>query len=418
MADFDKKNKLEGEHVIAQQKYMNAIFNDFIDKDIKRSLEERVLFGLNNIDVDVNLSQKLERDNRSSFLKSKLKKFLHFAKIMDLPIVRMVSHSHTMRNFAKFCYENNKKIIEKLENTVDKQNAWSMFLETNDTTFIVSRHGYSVANFLKHSKGTVAMIKEQDPSLALWGILTSIYRSDELHQEELNYLKDKPELHNPKYIHVSILLRTWMTAVCLYLSHVNGNSFTLVVSPYLKEDGITNDNQPLKVESQLVIFAAFFDYLGFLNDSISSREESRDSETFLGKIKLQLHKIVGFVSNSNNQIVIKHLSSNYKLKYSSKGYVFVLVEEKPLNMKIYNGVCKPNSISLKKLKVDCEFFASAYKNTCVIDGKKMPTETSLFNNNCNDTHKGGARMKETRTIKKTRKTKKPRKIKKTGKTRK
>jgi hypothetical protein len=402
MVDFDRKNKLEGIHVIAQQKYMNSIFNDFLGKALKITNENNSLFGLANIDNDDNLSHKMQEVNKKSFLKSNLKKFLHFVKLMDLGIVRIVSHSLTMRNFVNFCYENNKKIVEKIDDAADKQNAWSMFLETNNTIFIISRHGYSVANFLKHSKGIIAMFKEPDPSLSLWGILTSLYRSNGLHQEELEYLKDKPELHNPSYIHVSILVRTWMTAVCLYLGHVTGKTFTLIISPYIKEDGLTNDNQPVKMEQQLVIFSAFFDYLGFLNDSMAIRDEARDSDTFLGKIKLQLHKIIGFVSDSNNQVVIKHLDSNYKLTYSSNGYVFVKIDDKPLNIKIYKGVCKPNSSSLKKLKVDCEFFAATYKNKCVLDGKKLPTESFLFTNDCSQEQKGGA-SKQNR---KTRKTKK------------
>ncbi len=396
MADFDKKNKLEGEHVIAQQKYMNSILNDFLGKVTKTGIDTHSLFGLSNIDHDVNLNQKLEEAHNKSFMKSNIKKFIHFTKLMDLNIVRMVSHSQTMRNFAKLCYENNKKNIEKIEKSADKQNSWSMFFQTNNTIFMVSRHGYSVANFLKHAKGLFAMMKEADPSLALWGILTSLYRSDDLHQEEIDYLKDKPTLHNPSYIHVSLLIRTWMTAVCLYLGWVTSDTFTIVVSPYIKEEGITSDNQPLKIEKQLVIFAAFFDYLEFLNVSIAAREESRDSDTFLGKIKLQLHKIIGFISNSNNKVIIKHLSKNYKLSSSSKGYIFIELEEQPLNMKIYKGVCKPHGDSLKKIKVDCEFFASAYKNKCVLDVKKIP-EMHPFENKCGEEHTGGARItKKTR----------------------
>lgn len=403
MADFDTKNKLEGEHVVAQQKYMNTIFDDFLGKDPKNAVDINSLFGLTNIDNDVHLSHKLQEANKKSFLKSNFKKFLHFTKLMDIGVVRIVSHSQTMRGFIKFCYENNKKIIEKIDATADKQNGWSIFLQTNNTVFIISRHGYSIANFLKYSKGIYAMIKESDPSLALWGILTSLYRSNGLHEEEVDYLKDKPELHNPSYIHVSILVRTWMTAVCLYLGHVTNNTFTLIISPYIKEDGITNDNQPSKLEKQLVIFSAFFDYLGFLNSSIAARDESRDAESFLGKIKLQLHKIIGFISDSNKQVIIKHLDSNYKLLYGSKGYIFVRIDEGPLNIKIYNGVCKPTGTSIKKLKVDCEFFASTYKNKCVLEGKKLPSENFLFTNDCIQEQKGGA-------IKKTRKNRKTKKI--------
>jgi hypothetical protein len=84
MVDFDRKNKLEGIHVIAQQKYMNSIFNDFLGKAPKITNENNSLFGLANIDNDVNLSHKMQEVNKKSFLKSNLKKFLHFVKLFTL----------------------------------------------------------------------------------------------------------------------------------------------------------------------------------------------------------------------------------------------------------------------------------------------------------------------------------------------
>ena len=261
-----------------QNKYIESIVNDFLGKDTQTNIETNSVFGSTNIDENVNLSHKLMKANNKSFLKSNFKKFLHFAKLMGVKVVRMVSHSQTMRDFVKFCYENNKQIVDKIDATADSQNAWSMFLKTNNTVFIVSRHAYSVANFLKDSKQPLAMIREPDPSLTLWGILTTIYRSNGLHQEEVEYLKDKPELHNPSHIHVSILIRTWMSAVCLYLGHVTtgplgpsgtpgiGKIFKLIVSPYIKEEGKTKDNTPLQINEQLAKFAGFFDYLVFLSD--------------------------------------------------------------------------------------------------------------------------------------------------------
>ncbi len=395
MTTIEKKNKLEGKTIIAQQKYINQIFNDFTEKDIQLGINEGSLFGLENIDEDFNFDKKLAEENRDYFMKSNLKKFLHFVKLMEIKLVRIVSHSHTMINFIKFCC-NNKIILEKLEDMSSKNNAWTIFLQSSNTKFIISRHGYSVANYLKNSKEKVAMIKEHDPSLSLWGILTLIYRSEGLHQEEVEYLKDTPELHNPSYINVSILIRTWMTAVCLYMGFVTGNKITLVVSPYLKEEGITYDNQPLKVEKQLAIFSSFFDYLSFLYESISVREESKDTNTFLGKIKLQLYKMLKFINNSNNQLVIKHLTGDYKLKYDgSNGYIFVKNGNEPLNIKIFKGVCMPKGNSLKKINLDCEFFASIYQNKCILDGRKLPSEASPFTNKCSNTQNGGSKKKKT-----------------------
>ena len=108
------------------------------------------------------------------------------------------------------------------------------------------RHAFSCANLKKLKTDIVDTHIYKDPNLSLWGILTALNQSRKYH----DYYK--PQLNNNTFVHVSVLFRTWATAICLYLPHippVNGK-LTLIVSPFLRENEWGFDNSPADFDRQ------------------------------------------------------------------------------------------------------------------------------------------------------------------------
>ena len=112
------------------------------------------------------------------------------------------------------------------------------------------RHGYSCANVLVASYNSIDH-SEPDPALTIWGILSCLYQSQTY--------KPKYQIsncENQMYVHTSVLLRTWLTAILLYGPHYN--ELHLIISPFLKEVGDStpswykpNENNPMPLELQM-----------------------------------------------------------------------------------------------------------------------------------------------------------------------
>jgi hypothetical protein len=127
------------------------------------------------------------------------------------------------------------------------------------------RHAYSCANLKKDKTGNYLLTKfqqiwEQDPGLTIWGILTALKQSrSEKYKEYYAAQKDKET-----FVHVSVLFRTWATAICLYLPHISKDGeLTLIVSPFLKEEGTSYeyDNTPFDFDEQISKLRHFYKIL-------------------------------------------------------------------------------------------------------------------------------------------------------------
>jgi hypothetical protein len=104
---------------------------------------------------------------------------------------------------------------------------------------------------------------------------------------------------------VSILVRTWITALCLYLPKIgNNNKFTLVVSPFIKESTAligkigqnTDDNLPISINKQIIIIKNF---LKFLRENISSNS----NQLQLLPQYIQSSKIITDFFDKNNGVL-------------------------------------------------------------------------------------------------------------------
>jgi hypothetical protein len=95
-------------------------------------------------------------------------------------------------------------------------------------SFRITRHGYSCNN-INVSILEKGIFSDSDPSLSIWGII-----------ETFNHGKKNIEYFNSNNIYVSCLVRTWITAILLYIHHINkinSNNKIIILNivPFLKE---------------------------------------------------------------------------------------------------------------------------------------------------------------------------------------
>ena len=196
-----------------------------------------------------------------------------------------------------------KKNLKKKKNNLDKkfkevkkQNVWSFVFDLKNSTnstnstnsnlkkIIFTRHAFSVANLYKErvsthlfglGKYTEFVDKsfwnqqsEKDAKLSLYGIISTIEYSKKF-AEKIKKINETEKIainvSNGCTIIVSCLIRTWMTALCLYLpiiESVNNNvKINLVIGDYIKEDGWTPDNTPEKIDLQIKNITLFLKFL-------------------------------------------------------------------------------------------------------------------------------------------------------------
>ncbi len=325
--------------------------------------------------------QSINKNNEADYKQSSLEKFIFLSRLMQIPCIRVVCHSHTMQQFIK---SNALLLYKEIKDAAKKQNAWTFFLKTGDTNFVITRHGYSIANYIK-DKAAIEYHKfnlyqqhqhnfESDPALSLWGILTSIYRGSILKDEEDRALG----YSEPNYIHVSILIRTWMTAMCLYLPYVMGDTFTLVITPYISESGFTSDNKADKIDIQKKKIIAFFNYLKYLKKTLD--DSTSNNNSFLDIIKQQLQNIYKFITDPIKTIIIKHIFGNFSIICDE----IFSIQDMNLDevIQIRYGVCKPRNQSLKQMETECEHLSSKYNDQSNYQSSSQNHTTELFTNIC------------------------------------
>jgi hypothetical protein len=344
-------------------------------------------YNIPDVDDDLhNLSNvEFTKENNNNFLTSNLEKFLLWFK-QNYPVetnVKVIAHSNTMQKFMeKFNFEKRKATIgtaykkykfrgiSTFEDEILKENVWSIFLNEN---ILITRHANSVANYLQKNlsvsyKDVTKYSTEQDTNLTLYGIFSALIQG-----ELLNNTVNMPNQNEQNInIFVSVLKRTWETAIMLYLpffekSNENENkTITLIVSPFLIEKGAnkTEDNFPADLNVQLTHFIDFLNIIykysldGIIND----------------KIKESLTLFKSFFDNRNH-IMINYIpnSKSYKIgAYGYKGYnknisllqdneltsdLFQTIPPSQLNitsLTIIKGVCKPSGDVLKHMSEYCE----------------------------------------------------------------
>jgi len=379
---------LKNNEKLAKKNYINKI-----NKIVKVSQSKS---NINLKKNSIELSKDYKFNKKKSYIKSNLLNLLTFLCKKNLlnNDIRIVCHSQLMKKFLKhmdiaiinkksscmdsFCKREIKEnYTNNLSKLVDDENLWTLFLQnnrdnnknTNRSTIYnknksfnisISRHGYTYANVLK---GTTAQQYEKDAKLTIYGILTSLIHGNELVDNE----KKEGLISAPNLIYVSVLIRTWMTAICLYLPHLLHNTekiFTLVISPFIKETGKGYpgyDNEPDEIPIQINNIIKFLKYLKSILVVKFSNEIINEN----------LYNINNFFIN-NGVVNIYTTINNYSIYLENNTFKSKVIDNTDFfnAENLDNSNCKKESLT--KLKV--------------FHGKNKPSETNkkLFTRWCEE----------------------------------
>ena len=361
----------------------------------------------------------------------------------------VVGHSIFMKKLYKeeFKKKNNTILDDKFKE-VKQQNVWSYIFDLKNSTnstnsklkkIIFTRHAFSVANLYKERVSTHLLGKytkfvdksfynqqmEKDAKLSLYGIISTIKYSkkfaEKIEKKEIN-------VSNDCTIIVSCLIRTWMTALCLYLpiiKSVNNNlTINLVIGDYIKEDGSTPDNTPEKIDLQIkniTLFLKFLKDYKLMSDVFKNNVNVNikfDTRTVEIKIpvnnKLSVNnnknleyyrlwksdreksdqyknKIIEMISNnkmnSENLNITPNLTPNPELPKKSifkkfKNFTSTKTEPKFVftKLKILTGIKKPTEEELKDISRWLEPFSKKGSNSYSLTGQKKVWRNSKKSN--------------------------------------
>ena len=187
----------------------------------------------------------------------------------------------------------------------------------------VWRHGYSCANVLASSYESI-LHSEPDPSLTIWGFLSCLYQSN-----MYKSIYNKTNCSNKIYVHTSVLLRTWLTAILLYGPH--HKNLNLIISPFLKEKGhndpdwyIHHENNPLDIKSQILLILQSLNSMMRIQNYLNNKRNKHAKllKRYIEKLKkttITLHfpPILPDINNAHNYTIhytkgIRSITIKYK----------------------------------------------------------------------------------------------------------
>ena len=236
--------------------------------------------------------------------------------------------------------------------------------EQNVQTFYVSRHLNSCNNMVDNIKWTNPTYKFSEPPLSMWGVISGLA----LQRNPLGNLKNK--------VYVSCLVRTWMTAIIEYLPHISkkrneGKSINLIVSPYIKEEDLSNKyyvgktidkgNMPINIDEQIKKIQYFFSFLVLIQKYFKQMGSKTTNETNIKlynenivKIQKNLNEILlngnkiniifpSFKNRRNVKITLEYDDSNKKLQtiinelYDDYSYFDKIPKDKEFSLELQEG---------------------------------------------------------------------------------
>lgn len=383
--------RIKNNEELAKEKYINKI-NEIVKVNKSKS-------NINLKKNSIKLSEDYNFDKSKSYRKSNLVDLLTFICKKNLlnGDIRIVCHSQLMKKFLKnmdiainnkksscmgiFC---TKKIKENYTNNlsqlVDDENLWTLFLQhesknendnnknTNRLTIYnknksfnisISRHGYTYANVVK---GTTAQQYEKDAKLTIYGILTALIHGNELVDNEKKEGLDSI----PNLIYVSVLIRTWMTAIILYLPHNSGEIFTLVISPFIKETGKGYpglDNEPDEIPLQINNIISFLEYLKSISEVEFSNPIINENLTNINNFFIKKGVVNIYTTIDNYSIYLEN--NTFKSTVIDNNDFFNsenldnsnCKKESLTKLKVFHGKNKPSKTNKKLFTRWCEPFS-------------------------------------------------------------
>ena len=288
----------------------SVIFKTYFDKYFKNIKNKKDVIPLNVRYIEI---KNLDKFNYSKNYYNHSSNILYLLSYLNtinfIPNnMRIICHSNIMNNLLKHIINNDIKKVENIKN----ENLWSLFMNLKhsmkyDSKINITRHGFSVANLYKEVQKKYFIkngVYEKDAKLSMYGIFSSLLHGDILVSNE----KEMGLTSEPNIIYVSTLIRTWMTAICLYLPQFakkeENSNFTLIISPFIKEECSinfikTDDNEPEKFDIQIKNILYFLHYLLNIYNNYNIKNSSDEI------IKKNLEYIYKYFESENELIIMK-----------------------------------------------------------------------------------------------------------------
>ena len=250
---------------------------------------------------DIKYNNFISMINRNNLYKEYLN------NINGIPIVLVVGHNNKTKQF-----------VQEINSPNANQNK---ALELMDYYILFTRHAYSCNNLkdktINSKIGSIAYGKKDwEPSLTIIGIICSINRSEQLKEQfqfnQFDILK----------VCVSCLIRTWETAILLYLQYCD--VLELNILPYLKEEegiGLKRGNYPIHLKWQIYEVDIFIKTLKKLINGNILKNIFLNNKTIIfniSNVKIELQ----ISSNMNIQNKWNYIDNN-----GNKSEVGVITEE-------------------------------------------------------------------------------------------
>jgi len=225
-------------------------------------------------------------------------------------------------------YSNLKKteLMKHIKHSLNKKKGGKPSNNNLNQIIQITRHARSCNNEVKFK----IHLKETDPSIVNRGIIQTILFAE----------KNRTKFES-NYVYVSCLLRTWITAICLYSK--GQTDLTLHISPYLKEKYTKSSiqyvketgNHPVPLSKSIPQLLKFLNNIDTLKNKIKEIEKINKNtiENFNlpGKITLIIEQNG---KESIKSIIIKNKNNQYEPSESNLHY---LLEHDPI-MKLLNKI--------------------------------------------------------------------------------
>jgi hypothetical protein len=276
--DKNNNNQLIPTNIINKIPSKNDKFISILIKEWEKKTSIDLTIGHNEDKIDIVRSMC---DGKSGYRVSNLEyffKYLLYKNEFKQGNIYVVCHRGTMKRFLendkikKSMFSSfSKSMFSSFSNSskinYEKQNLWSINMKTNKGEVLITRSAFSVANMLKE-KGKKENLKwDYDSKLSIYGIVSSM----KFNLPGLEYEKESI------IVYVSPLIRTWMTAACLYLKYTD--NLELVISPFLIEDkdrGVftyvnNRSSKPYDIKTQLEHYNTFMELYKKITTKIDSK---------------------------------------------------------------------------------------------------------------------------------------------------
>jgi len=363
----------------------------------KNAYNQIITEGNNTIDIStlnrpLNYQKKILKD---CYNESSLKTFIAYmhSKIMR-ESVDVVCDESVLKEFFKEYYE-----IDTIKSSIMGQSLYSFHVDyTNSntknaeqtgvneqTTLTVYQSAFSRKNLSKKIGFSNNIVNaEPDSKITLYGILTS-----------LTLKKRREYVSVNRKVFVSPLIRSWMTAICLFGDEVdtsknnqgmNVSHFILVVSPFLMEESfihdVSNQRKPLLEQVQtILLFIQFLilELLPFLS-SLLEKIDDTDVNEIMNEViesKTLVNRFMDTIDKTQNFLKKGLTTSNPKIPDINSE---VSVSNNPVTRQ--NFLSKLNIFSnINNVDSNRQIKDLDYSN--IYDGNNTNSRTENITNNTN-----------------------------------